>query len=147
MKSIARKVLPSTIWTIYLHTPDLLVDLISSSRWSRMMSLINSYHAKMDVISLNFPSLTLTLSTKDWLHSSSYIAQILANWKLPENFMLYLKLEFWFEYSSFFCACGVKLMERKKRKIVAFKCSSNHIFVHKKYILRKKFVAELLGFE
>ena len=75
------------------------------------------------------------------------LAQILTNWKLPENFMLYLKLEFWFEYSSFFCACGVKLMERKKRKIVAFKCSSNHIFVHKKYILRKKFVAELLGFE
>ena len=27
----------------YLHTPDLSVDLISSSRWSRITSLMNSY--------------------------------------------------------------------------------------------------------
>ena len=45
----------------YLQTPDLLVDLISSSRWSRITSLMYSYQARISVISPNLPSRTLTL--------------------------------------------------------------------------------------
>ena len=49
----------------YLQTPDLLVDLISSSRWSRMTSLMYSYQARISVNSPNLPSRTLTLQERN----------------------------------------------------------------------------------
>ena len=49
----------------YLQTPDLLVDLISSSRWSRMTSLMYSYQARISVNSPNLPSRTLTLQGRN----------------------------------------------------------------------------------
>ena len=54
-----------TVFTLnemrYLQTPDWSVDLISSSRWSRMISLMNSYQARISVTSPILPSRTLTL--------------------------------------------------------------------------------------
>ena len=50
----------------YLQTPDLLVDLISSSKWSNMMSLMNSYQARIEVISLKLPSRTFNLIKWIW---------------------------------------------------------------------------------
>ena len=49
----------------YLQTPDLLVDLISSSRWSRMTSLMYSYQARISVNSPNLPSRTFTLQGRN----------------------------------------------------------------------------------
>ena len=58
---IMYNIMPTLKEIRYLHTPDLLVDLISSSRWSRITSLMYSYQARISVISPNLPSRTLTL--------------------------------------------------------------------------------------
>ena len=56
----------------YRQTPDLSVDLISSSRWSRMIPLIYSYQAKISVISPILQSLTFTLKHMSITHHHRY---------------------------------------------------------------------------
>ena len=56
----------------YRQTPDLSVDLISSSRWSRMIPLIYSYQARISVISPILPSLTFTLKEMSITHHHRY---------------------------------------------------------------------------